>query len=1532
MRIAPHHSNGSAGEIRSRFSGHSSCVQATDLGTVPLSDERVEELSTYWKQHLSGLPVLELPTDRPRPAVRRGQWARAAFSLSESLTEELRQLSRREAVPLELTLLAAFQVLLQRYSGQDDLVVGMLSAGCDRSEEQGAISSLDLVVARTDLSGDPTFRELVQRVRNVTSAAQARPLPFKIVVEQLQAQTDPSRHPVFQATLEIHPVAPPAPEPPGLTIARLAELEGIAAVDLALSFADTGHGLRGVLTYDADLFEAATADRIIGHFQTLLHGVVAHPDLPPSRLPLLPEAERRQLEAWNATATDYPLEKCIQQLFEEQAARTPDAVAATFRDQALTYRELNQRANQLARHLRGLRVDREVLVGMCVERSLEMVVGMLGVLKAGAAYLPLDPAYPQDRLAFMLEDARPAVVLTLDRHKSALPANPASVRCLDRDWPAIATQEIGNLDTGVTVSNLAYVIYTSGSTGRPKGVLVEHRGMGNLALAQIRAFQVQPGDRVLQFASMNFDASVSEVLMALIGGATLCLEPAEAMLPGPVLERLLRDRAISVVTLPPSVLEVLSAVELPALKSLIVAGEACSAELVKRWSPGRNFFNAYGPTEATVCATMGRCGDGTWKPHIGKPMANTQIHVLDKHLQPVPIGVPGELHIGGDGLARGYLHQPELTRAKFIANPFSAEPGSRLYKTGDLVRWLADGNLEFLGRIDHQVKIRGFRIELGEIESLLVQHPRVRQAVVVAREDVPGKKFLAAYVVTDPAQPVTGAELRRYLKENLPDYMVPATFVALESIPRTANGKVDRRALPAPDRSRPPGSIYVGARTPLEQHLVNLWQEILGFEKIGVEDHFFELGGNSIQAAILVQKLQEKLGEYVYAVALFDAPTIAGLAKFLARNYADAVARVFGHDAMGGQAPARRGPMDAAKVATFRGLIKPLPTRTTRGEAGPNPPAVFVLSPPRSGSTLFRVMLAGHPGLFAPPELQLLNFNTLQERLQAFSSERDRFWLDGTIRALMEIHHWPLEQARAFMEACERNNLSVKDFYRLMQEALGSRLFVDKTPTYPLDLNVLERAEADFQNAKFIHLVRHPSAVISSFEEAKLHLVFPLFLTGEASFATQELAELIWITCQQNILLFLNRIPAERRHRVTFEDMVRDPRSVMEGVSAFLGLDFHPQMVDPYRNQQGRMTDALSQHTKMLGDVKFHTHTGIEAKAAERSKSRFPEELLSPVAKRLAISLGYQLRASANGNGSAAAAGNGHAKPNGESRNGKLDRAAAIQALVAIQTQGARPPLFIVHPASGTVNCYRDLARHLGPEQPVYGLQAPGLHGERIPHSRIETMAAHYIDEMRSVQPRGPYFLAGWSMGGIVAFEMAQQFERQGLPVGLLALVDSEIPRHAAKPARVDISKFLMEFAQQCGLTVSAELLAQLQSEERLPFILEKAKEANLLPRDLGIVSFRRLYRRYARVYRANVRASQQYQPRGGANRIILFRASDLSWSASGTPQWDWRALAAHVECHMISGTHYTMVQEPHVQTLAKRLRAHLDEVSFQPG
>jgi amino acid adenylation domain-containing protein len=744
------------------------------------------------------------------------------------------------------------------------------------------------------MGGNPTFRELLGRVRETALGAYAhQDLPFEKLVEELNPVRNASHSPLFQVMLILQNAPIKVPTFPRLTAEFMAVRTDTAKFDLSISLAEEEGGVQGTWEYNADLFDRATIRRMIGHFLTLLHGVVANSDARLSDLPLLTGAERHKLLVeWNDTARIYP-RTSIHELFESQAGRTPDAVAVIFKDTQLNYGELNSRANRLANYLMKRDVGPETLVGVFMERSLEMVVGLLGILKAGGAYLPLEPVYPGERLAYMLEDSGTPVILTLSRLAGEIPRNAAHVICLDGEWEAISGESAEKPQGGASPENLAYVMFTSGSTGKPKGVEISHAGICNRLLWMQKAYNFNSTERILQKAPFSFDVSLWELFCPLIAGGTLVMARPDGHRDSCYLVDVIRDQQITTLHFVPSMLQIFldeAVFATPSLRRVICSGETLPHELKRRFESHMKagLHNLYGPTEASVDVTAWDCSQelpGNMVP-IGRPIANIQLYILDSRLQPVPIGVPGELHIGGVGLARGYRNHPELTAVKFIPNHFSDMPGARLYKTGDLARYLPDGNIEFLGRIDHQVKVRGFRIEPGEIEAVLGRHPGVRESVVLAREDEPGDRRLVAYVVPNTGEIPKVGELRRFLAEKLPDYMLPSFVVTLDALPLTPSGKVDRRALPAPDGVRPElEETFAAPLTPIEQALAEIWCSLLKLERVGVHDNFFELGGHSLLATQVISRIRNLFQVEIPLRALFEAPTVAGIALDLVQRY-----------------------------------------------------------------------------------------------------------------------------------------------------------------------------------------------------------------------------------------------------------------------------------------------------------------------------------------------------------------------------------------------------------------------------------------------------------------------------------------------------------------------------------------------------------------------------------------------------------------------------------------------------------------------
>ena len=860
-----------------------------------MQGNKLEEQLTYWRKQLAGAPAaLELPTDRPRPAITTRRGSRYFLQLSKQLTEALKALSQQEGVSLFMTLTAAFKTLLHRYTAQDDLLLGTVTADRSQAETENLIGFfVNTLILRTDLSGNPTFRQLLGRVREVILDAHAhQDVPFEYLVKELQPDRSLGQNPFFQVMLVLEPTRPTLSA--GWTLNQMDIETGTAKFDLHLELQDRPEGLRCCFEYSTDLFDEATIARMAGHWQTFLEGAAHHPEQHLSDLPLLTQAERHQLLIdWNATATDYPEDQCVHRLFEAQVERTPDAVALIFAEQQMTYQELNRRSNQLAHHLQRLGVGSQVLVGLCMDRSIEMIVGLLGILKAGGAYVPLDPAYPEERLAFMLQDTQAPVLLTQRQFIDMLPTQGIHVLCLDSEWSIMDQERTENLDSGATAENLAYVMYTSGSTGRPKGVQIRHRSIARL-LFGVNYVRLDATRTLLHMAPISFDASTLEVWGALLHGARCILFPERVPTPRSI-GIAVRKYDVTTVWLTTALFNAVIDEAPDALlgtEQVLTGGDVVSVAHIRRalnLLPSTELINGYGPTESTTfttCYSIPRqLSENIRSIPIGRPIGNTQVYILDRNLNPVPIGIPGELHIGGAGLARGYLNRPELTDEKFIDNPWSSEPGAKLYKTGDLVRYLSDGAIEFLGRFDHQVKIRGFRIELGEIEVVLGQHAAVREALVLAYKSDRGDKRLVAYVVPIEKQNITVDELRLFLKERLPDYMVPSDFMLMDFMPMTPNGKVDRQALPTPVLAgRTAENIFVAPTLRVHYELQQIWEELLDVKPIGIRDDFFSLGGHSLLAARMIDRIEQVCGKKLPLATLFAGATIENLADALLKD------------------------------------------------------------------------------------------------------------------------------------------------------------------------------------------------------------------------------------------------------------------------------------------------------------------------------------------------------------------------------------------------------------------------------------------------------------------------------------------------------------------------------------------------------------------------------------------------------------------------------------------------------------------------
>ena len=988
------------------------------------------------------------------------------------------------------------------------------------------------------------------------------------------------------------------------------------------------------IVYNACLYEEAFARQMAVHYARLLENVRANLDKYVFDMEILSPGEKRHIiEDFNdSLETTVPL-KTIPVIFQEQAVKFPGRIAAQYRTCQITYRTLDELSNQVAHMLTEKGVQTETLVGIKLERSLEMIAGILGILKSGGAYLPMDPDYPPERIDYMLKDSNAKILIIKSEIRNPKFESPRrghpiknindqkindqNKNChfgaaLVWDFEHLNFDIVSNFEfraSNLISSNIAYIIYTSGSTGKPKGVMVEHRNVVSLLFNEKFPFRFNEEDTWSLFHSMCFDFSVWELFGALLYGGRSIVVPLEIARTPRLLGELLQKNRVTVLNQIPTMFynlaqELLENKEKRGarvlyLRYIVFGGETLNPSRLSRWLqeyPGVKLINMYGITETTVHVTYKEINkkdiEAGVSP-IGKPLAGWSCHILDAYLRVVPPGIPGEILVGGEGVARGYLNRVELTHERFIKVPGIND--SRLYRSGDSGRRRFDGSIEYLGRIDEQVKIRGFRIECGEIETCLLELERVKDVAVVAGEGKDNNRYLAAYIVTD-TEDAGDTPYRDHLESRLPEYMIPQYFVGIDKLPLTPSGKVDKKALPQPGSQpyrRPGKRFYEAPANEIEKGLANIWQEVLGVEQVGVHDNFFSLGGDSIKGIHVINKIQYWLQEIMHVSVIFEAPTIRELAVKLESYH-----------------QIRSSEVDEAKVEKFLDIIRPLPAYPAR--LPKNPPMVFVLSSPRSGSTLLRVIMAGHPQLFAPPELELLSFNTLRDR-KAELSGRFAYFAEGTVRAIMELNGCDAVQAQTMMAEFENSNLPVQEFYRVLQGWLGDRQLVDKTPFYTLDPEVLKRAEAYFESAKYIHLIRNPYASIHSFEEAKLDQIFRY----SHSFTVRELAELVWLVTNRNIREFLKDIPQERQLTLKFEDLAQDAETSVRGLCKFLGIEFYPGMIQVYGNLKGKMVDGIHPESKMLGDIKFLQHKAIDPGVVNRWKEN--KEMGTPGKMTLAL-------------------------------------------------------------------------------------------------------------------------------------------------------------------------------------------------------------------------------------------------------------------------------------------------------------------------
>jgi amino acid adenylation domain-containing protein len=1135
------------------------------------------------------------------------QWR---LPFSAKLVETIQAVSGGSETKAFLIFITALSILMYKYVGTNDILISTTDFERDDHTDHQDV----LLFFRTVVNGDSIPRHLLNTALDELNAAYDH--------HQFEYES------FFKRFCMNHIGDSEALSALGLTYNIFNRESQLAEkIDLLFKIEKTDTGFVSLIKYNTGDYRLDQVKQLGRHFMNILTPMVENLDKPIQTIDILSEEEKRKLLVdFSGEAIDYFLEeKTFLPSFERQVEKTPLSTAVVFEDVALSYQGLNEIANQLARGLlKEAPIAADDLVAIVMERSEKMVESIIAAWKCGGAYVPIDPGYPDDRIKTIIEDSRVKLMISVsgvlrpELEKTLEPF--AAIIYLDRleMEETLQKEERTNFDITVHPRNLAYVIYTSGSTGSPKGVMIEHLGMMNHLYAKITELHVSSDSVVAQNASHCFDISIWQFFTALLkGGKTVIYSNQLVLSPDAFIKRLGQDR-VNILEVVPSYLSMmLDMIEdrksghlFPELNHLLVTGETVRPILVKRWFekfPGVKIVNAYGPTEASDDIThfhMNRF-PGLESIPIGKTLRNFCIYMVDTRMDLCPMGVKGEICVSGMGVGRGYLNDIEKTSTTFIKNPFRDTFGLKMYRTGDIGRYLPDGNIEFFGRKDYQVKIRGYRIELEEIENKLSGIKGIKEAVVIDKEDKANNTYLCGYITLKDGIEKNLDEIKNELRETLPLYMIPSTIVVLEALPLTPNGKVDRKALPEPGESEIGGAAYVAPRNEIEKKLTEIWQEVLGLEKIGIHDSFFNLGGNSLLGIRIVNKIQEWLEEVVHVTILFLAPTIEALAVKLESYKVEKETKV-----------------DSAKIKKMRGLIKPLlPLRPQRKVASKNPPGIFILCPPRSGSTLLRVIFAGHPRLFAPQEFELLSFNTLKERRSALSGKFS-FYLEGVIRAIMEIKNIDADEAKKIMERFEEEGKTCQEFYGVLQTWLknkGDKILVEKTPAYTLDLNILNRAEDYFDSPMYIHLIRNPYAVIHSFESARLDQIFKY----DHHFSPRELAELVWLISHQNILEFLKKIPFHRKLRVKYEDLVNNPGPVVSGICRHFGLEYHEEMIHVYKNVETKMTDGIYAESKMLGDVKFFTHSSINTKPVEKWKEKYRTEFLGPDAVELAKSFGY---------------------------------------------------------------------------------------------------------------------------------------------------------------------------------------------------------------------------------------------------------------------------------------------------------------------
>ncbi len=1157
----------------------------------------------YWIKQLGGeLPVIQLTTDNVRPAVKTYKGSSVKHNISKELTGKVKAMSKEQGTTLFMSLMATLNALLYRYTGQENIIVGTPVAGREHPDLENQIGLyLNTLALRNHFKGEESFLHLLKKVKKTCLDGYEHQLyPFDELIDDLKLQRDMSRNALFDVMFVLHNDDESSRSKKisidNVNVRLYEKAETHCKFDLVFRITEQDEELKLELLYNTDLFTAARAESICSHLNTLLSSVVSAPELSLQQLNYLSKEEvRLLLSSGNSTGVSYPVDETLVSLFESRALSHPENIALVFNDCSFTYKALNEQSNALADYLRKqYEVLPNEMVGIKLDRNEWMVISILAVLKSGGAYVPIDPAYPAERIEYMQSDS--------------------SCKALVDEQIIQHFQENLHLyktENPIPVNNpsdLAYVIYTSGTTGKPKGSLIEHRNVVRLLFAEPALFDFNSNDVWTMFHSYCFDFSVWEMYGALLNGGKLVLVSKDAARDPQLYLELIQTHGVTVLNQTPSAFynlqdEAFKANAIHQLRYVIFGGEALSPAKLETWKktyPSVKLINMYGITETTVHVTYKEITSKEIEnniSNIGIPIPTLSCYVLDEHLNLLPVGTEGELYVGGAGLARGYLNRPELTAEKFIDNPF--EPGKRLYRSGDRVKLMENGEMEYFGRKDEQVKIRGHRVELGEIEHAIQSCNGIKASLVLVKGNNTGENSIVAYVICD--DDITASTLRDYLQARLPAYMLPSYFVRLEKFPLTSNGKIDRKSLPDPlMEGMETGTEYVLPRNETEVKLVDIWQEVLGKKKIGIKDNLFESGGDSIMAIRIINRLQKEFKEIFQLATLFEYPSPELFAAYIIENQKNLHSSVINEE----------------KLIKFRECITVSINRTNTEKLNR---AIFILSPPRSGSTLVRVIMGGHKELFSPPELELAGFSTMQDRAEILSGKFE-FLKEGVIRAVMQLKGCSVEEAKKILAEKEKDNESIFNVYKWLQEQIGDLILVDKTPSYAYSLETLKSIEKLFDNAFYIHLVRSPESTILSYEEVKLDQIYRY----KTDFNRREMAELEWLNCHDNILKFFEGIPEERRFQLKYEELVNNPETVVESLCRQIGIGFEKDMLAVYDNDQKKMTDGLHKESKMIGDLKFLSHhKEIDKNSVERWKNTGTVYELGDVTTKLARKLGY---------------------------------------------------------------------------------------------------------------------------------------------------------------------------------------------------------------------------------------------------------------------------------------------------------------------